>query len=82
VEPEPGAARRGGCAPRAFRAAAADITPLRESAAFRRLFAGQAVSLVGTQVTRVAVPLQVYAITRSSLDVGLVGLAGFVPLVL
>ncbi|MGH3831922.1 MAG: MFS transporter [Pseudonocardiaceae bacterium] len=66
---------------RAFRAAVSDITPLRESAAFRRLFAGQAVSLVGTQVTRVAVPLQVYAITRSSLDVGLVGLAGFVPLV-
>ncbi len=66
---------------RALRAVAADITPLRESAAFRRLFAGQTVSLVGTQVTRVAVPLQVYAITGSSLDVGLIGLAGFVPLV-
>lgn len=66
---------------RAFRAAASDITPLRESVAFRRLFAGQAVSQIGTQVTRVAVPLQVYAITRSSLDVGLIGLASFVPLV-
>ncbi|MGH3718378.1 MAG: MFS transporter [Pseudonocardiaceae bacterium] len=66
---------------RALRAAVSDIAPLRESAAFRRLFAGQAVSLVGTQVTRVAVPLQVYTITRSSLDVGLIGLAGFVPLV-
>ncbi|MGH3755624.1 MAG: MFS transporter [Pseudonocardiaceae bacterium] len=66
---------------RGLRAVAADITPLRESAAFRRLFAGQLVSLVGTQVTRVAVPLQVYAITGSSLDVGLIGLAGFVPLV-
>ncbi|MDQ2789337.1 MAG: MFS transporter, partial [Actinomycetota bacterium] len=31
--------------------------------------------------TRVAVPLQVYAITRSSLDVGLIGLAALVPLV-
>jgi MFS family permease len=66
---------------RAVRAAASDITPLRESAPFRRLFAGQAVSLVGTGVTRVTVPLQVYAITRSSLDVGLIGLAGLVPLV-
>jgi MFS family permease len=65
----------------AIRAAASDLTPLRESAAFRRLFAGQTVSLVGTQVTRVAVPLQMYAITHSSLDVGLVGLAAFVPLV-
>ncbi|HEY2725399.1 MAG TPA: MFS transporter [Pseudonocardiaceae bacterium] len=66
---------------RVVRAAASDITPLRESAPFRRLFAGQAVTLVGTQVTQVAVPLQVYAITRSSLDVGLVGLAALVPLV-
>ncbi|MFY9808064.1 MAG: MFS transporter, partial [Pseudonocardiaceae bacterium] len=66
---------------RALRAVASDLTPLRESAAFRRLFAGQVVSLVGTQVTRVAVPLQVYAITRSSLDVGLIGLAALLPLV-
>src|SRR5947209_182085 len=66
---------------RALRAAASDVTPLRESVAFRRLFAGQTVSQVGTQVTRVAVPLQVYAITHSSLDVGLIGAAGFVPLV-
>jgi MFS family permease len=66
---------------RALRAAASDVTPLRESVAFRRLFAGQTVSQIGTQVTRVAVPLQVYAITRSSLDVGLIGVAGFFPLV-
>ena len=65
---------------RLARAAASDITPLRESAAFRRLFVGQAVSLVGAQVTQVAVPLQVYAITKSSLDVGLIGLASFFPL--
>ncbi|MGH3822842.1 MAG: MFS transporter, partial [Pseudonocardiaceae bacterium] len=66
---------------RAVRAVAADITPLRESAPFRRLFAGQTVSQVGTQVTRVTVALQVYAITRSSFDVGLIGFASFVPLV-
>jgi MFS family permease len=66
---------------RAVRAAASDVSPLRESPHFRRLFVGQAVSLVGTQVTQVAVPLQVYAISRSSLAVGAVGLAGLVPLV-
>jgi MFS family permease len=65
---------------RFVRAAASDITPLRESAAFRRLFVGQTVSQIGAQVTQVAVPLQVYAITKSSLDVGLIGLASFVPL--
>ena len=66
---------------RAVRATASDITPLRESPPFRRLFAGQAVSVAGTQVTQVAVPLQVYAITHSSLDVGLIGVAGLVPLI-
>jgi MFS family permease len=45
------------------------------------LFAGQAISLVGTQVTRITVALQMYAITRSSFNVGLIGFAGFVPLV-
>jgi len=71
----------GGRLARLARAAASDITPLRESPPFRRLFFGQAVSAIGTQVTQVAVPLQVYAITHSSLDVGLIGLASFVPLV-
>jgi MFS family permease len=67
---------------RGVRAAASDVTPLRQSAPFRRLFAGQAVSMVGTQVTQVAVPLQVYALTRSSLAVGLVGVTALAPLVL
>ncbi len=60
---------------------AADLTPLRESGPFRYVFAGQAVSVIGAQVTQVAVPLQVYAISHSSLYVGLVGLASLVPLV-
>lgn len=65
-----------------LRRVAADVTPLRDNRAFRWLYVGQAVSVAGTQVTQVAVPLQVYAITRSSLAVGLVGLAALVPLVL
>jgi MFS family permease len=60
----------------------ADLTPLRESGPFRYVFAGQAVSVVGAQVTQVAVPLQVFNISHSSLYVGLVGLASLVPLVL
>ncbi|MCX8256152.1 MAG: MFS transporter, partial [Beijerinckiaceae bacterium] len=42
---------------------------------------GQGTSFVGSMLTQVAVPVQVYALTRSSLDVGLVGLAGLVPIV-
>jgi MFS family permease len=60
---------------------ATDITPFRQSRAFRFIFIGQAVSVVGAQVTQVAVPLQVYGITHSSLYVGFVGIAALVPLV-
>jgi MFS family permease len=58
-----------------------DLTPVRESRGFRNLLIGDAVSVIGTQVTAVAVPLQVYAQTRSAAAVGLVGIAGLVPLV-
>jgi MFS family permease len=60
----------------------ADATPLRASPDFRRLYLGQLVSFVGTQLTLVAVPYQVYRLTGSSLQVGLVSLAEFVPLLL
>ena len=58
-----------------------DVTPLRESRPFRLLVIGDTVSTLGTQVTTVAVPLQVYALTGSSASVGLVGLSGLLPLV-
>jgi MFS family permease len=57
-----------------------DMAPLRHSRDFRLLFSGQLVSTLGTQLTAVAVPYQVYRITHSSLDVGLVSLAQLVPL--
>ncbi|MBJ7608509.1 MAG: MFS transporter [Candidatus Dormibacteraeota bacterium] len=60
---------------------AVDVGALRESAAFRRLTAGQLVSLVGRQITTVAVPYQVYVMTRSPVLVGLLGLAQVIPLV-
>ena len=64
-----------------LRGVALDLTPLRASPPFRRLLFGDAVSVIGTQVTTVAVPIQVYAQTRSAAAVGLVGLAGLVPLI-
>jgi MFS family permease len=57
----------------------ADIGPLRESAAFRRLWAGTTLSSVGSALTGFAVPLQVYDITRSPFAVGLIGVAEMVP---
>jgi ENTS family enterobactin (siderophore) exporter len=60
----------------------ADLTPLRLSPAFRRLWIGSALSAVGSQLTLVAVSLQVYALTGSSFAVGLLGLFALVPLVL
>ncbi len=65
----------------AFTGVAVDIGALKESKAFRRLSAGQLVSLVGRQITVVAVPYQVYTMTRSPALVGLLGLAQVVPLI-
>ncbi len=58
-----------------------DLGPLREPRGFRMLFAGQFVEVFGSQLTAVAIPFQVYALTRSSLQVGLISLAQLVPLI-
>jgi MFS family permease len=58
-----------------------DITPLRRSRDFRALIGGELASVLGSQLTAVAVPYQVYRLTHSSLDVGLVSLAALVPLI-
>ena len=57
-----------------------DLSPIRHSRDFRLIFSGQLVSTIGTQLTAVAVPYQVYQMTHSSLDVGLVSLAQLGPL--
>lgn len=59
-----------------------DVAPLRESRAYRLLYAGQLVSFLGRQLTVVAVPVQVYDLTRSSLAVGMTGLVSLVPLLI
>lgn len=56
-----------------------DVTPLRHRD-YRLLYIGQFVSLLGTMVTYVALPYQVYELTHSTWSVGLLGLAELVPL--
>jgi MFS family permease len=58
-----------------------DLTPLRENAAYRRLYAGFTLSGIGAQLATVAIGLQVYDVTGSTGAVGLVGLFALVPLV-
>lgn len=58
-----------------------DLTPLRVSRAYRRMWLGSALSGVGSAVTTVAVGLQVYELTGSTASVGLAGLFALVPLV-
>src|SRR5437764_12137833 len=69
-----------GRARRAARTLALDLTPLRRSREFRLLFAGQAVSFFGSMMTFVAVPWQVFQITKSSFAVGMLGVAEFAPI--
>lgn len=59
----------------------ADLTPLRTSPDFRRLWIGNTISWVGQGMTALAISLQVYDLTHSSFSVGLVGLFSLVPLV-
>jgi MFS family permease len=59
----------------------ADLTPLRVSPEYRRLWWGLGVSNLGSQLTVVAVGLQVYDLTASTLAVGTLGVFALVPLV-
>ena len=58
-----------------------DIGPLRHNTAFRRLFASQFISGLGTMVSYVAVPWQLYELTHSNAQVGLLGLVQLAPVV-
>jgi MFS family permease len=65
--------------PRGWRRHAIDVRPLRHPA-YRRIFVGSSVAFVGYQFTAVAVPVQMYAMTRNSFWVGLLGVAALGPL--
>lgn len=65
-----------------MRGLAIDVTPLRTSREFRLLYIGQSVSFFGSMMTFVVLPWQMYLLTKSSLAVGLLGVAEFVPIML
>jgi predicted MFS family arabinose efflux permease len=66
---------------RVVRGLLVDVTPLRESREFRVLWCGQLVNAIGSQLTVVAVPYQVYELTGSTFQVGLVSLVQLGPLI-
>jgi MFS family permease len=57
-----------------------DVSPLLRHRDFRLLFIGQMVSAFGNFLTYVALPVQVYSLTKSSAIVGLLGAIQLVPL--
>ena len=63
-----------------LRGIVADTRPLSVRP-FRRLWSANIITVIGAQLTVVAVPAQIYSITGSSAYVGLSGLFGLVPLV-
>ncbi|MFG3200962.1 MFS transporter [Streptomyces sp. NPDC048192] len=73
--PDPAAPPRRG-----WRRWAMDTRPLRIPA-YRRLWTSTIVTAVGSQLTAVAVPKQIYDVTHSSAWVGYASLAGLVPMV-
>jgi len=58
-----------------------DLTPLRRSPAFARLWIGASVAQIGAQLTLVAIALQVYDLTQSTFAVALVSGFALVPMI-
>jgi MFS family permease len=61
---------------------AIDVTPLRRHRDFRLLFIGQMVSFMGSMITFVALPFQIFQISHSSIAVGVLGVVEVVPMVI
>jgi hypothetical protein len=59
-----------------------DLGPLRRHRNFRLLFLGQMVSMLGSMVSYVAVPQQVFELTHSQRMVGMIGAAQLVPVLI
>lgn len=78
IEPEDLAERRSWR--RFVGMATVDIGPLRRYRDFRLLFVGRAISFMGSMITAVAVPFQVYEVTRSSLAVGIISGLEVIPI--
>jgi MFS family permease len=65
---------------RVLAAVAVDAGLLRRRREYRLLVAGQSISDLGSMITLVAIPVQTFQITGSSVAVGLLGVAEFVPI--
>lgn len=59
-----------------------DTDPLRHDRDFRWLWAGQTVTGIGNQITRIALPFQVYVLTGSTLAIGVLSLFQLVPILI
>lgn len=59
-----------------------DVTPLRRVPGYRWLFSGMFFAQAGRQMTVVAVPVQIFQLTGSTLAVGMLGLAQLFPVLL
>ena len=57
-----------------------DISLLKTNREYSLLYSGQFISFIGTMITAVALPWQIYQLTRSSLMVGLLSLVQLLPL--
>jgi len=65
-----------------LRRAMVDLSPLRDLRDYRLLWSGQTVNVIGSQITRVALPYQVYLLTHSTLAVAGLSVAQLIPLLL
>jgi Transmembrane secretion effector len=61
-----------------LRRIATDITPLRVSRDFRLLWGGSFISALGSQFAKVGLYIQVFALTGSAAQVGLLGVSGLI----
>lgn len=59
-----------------------DLSLLKKNRDFRFLYFGQFISFIGTMITFVALPYQIYHITQSTLMVGLLSLVQLFPLLI
>lgn len=59
-----------------------DISLLKKNRNYALLYTGQFVSFIGTMITSVALPYQVYHLTQSTLMVGLLSLVQLLPLLI
>jgi MFS family permease len=77
--PDPGPEPPAGKPSAIFSALALDFSPLKISRDYRLLFSSQTISFFGSMMSFVVLPWQMYQLTRSSLAVGLLGAAEFIP---